>query len=263
MEIMVLSGYGLNCEKETAFAFMECSKKLKMSNIKVQVLHINEIISEPSKLSTCNILAIPGGFSYGDHTGSGNAFSLRIKNNLWDEFQNFLSQDKLIIGICNGCQILVRLLPEFSDLTLISNDIGYYQCRWVKVKANPKSNSVWLNGLDELSIPIAHGEGKFMMNENTLNSLITHNTIAMRYTKEDNEYNTQYNPSGSIYDIAALSDKSGKVLAIMPHPERAIFFTQKDDWPLTKEKYKRSGMPLPKYGDGMLIFENALRYFSI
>lgn len=262
MKIIVLSGYGLNCAKETAFAFVECSKKLGINNVKVKIAHINEIIDDPNQLKSSNILAIPGGFSYGDDTGAGNAFALRIKNNLWNEFQEFLSQDKLTIGICNGCQILVRLIPEFSNLVLSNNDIGTYQCRWIKVRVNAKSNSVWLRDLNELYLPIAHGEGKFFVNDDTLNQLIANGSTALCYINDYGEYaNLQfpYNPNGSIYDLAALSDKSGKVLALMPHPERAIFFTQQDNWPLEKEKYEHSR---PTYGDGMRIFENALRYFS-
>ncbi|MDN5247834.1 MAG: phosphoribosylformylglycinamidine synthase subunit PurQ [Wolbachia endosymbiont of Tyrophagus putrescentiae] len=265
MKVIVLSGYGLNCEGETAFAFTECSRKLGISNVEVKIVHINEVIENPNELKSSNILAIPGGFSYGDDTGAGNAFALRIKNNLWDEFQEFLFQDKLIIGICNGCQILARLIPEFSNLALTYNKIGTYQCRWIKVKVSPKSNSIWLRGLDELYLPVAHGEGQFFMERDTLDQLIVNNSTALRYINDRGEYaNLQFpdNPNGSIYDLAALSDTSGKVLAMMPHPERAVFFTQQDNWPLEKEKCKRSGTVAPKYGDGVLIFENALRYFA-
>jgi len=129
---------------------MECSRKLGINNIEVKIVHINDIINNPSELKLSNILAIPEGFSYGDDTGAGNAFALRIKTNLLNEFQEFLSQDKLIIGICNGCQILVKLIPEFSNLALIHNDIGNYQCYWIRVRVNPQSNSVWLRDLSEL-----------------------------------------------------------------------------------------------------------------
>ncbi|MDG7056320.1 MAG: phosphoribosylformylglycinamidine synthase subunit PurQ [Wolbachia endosymbiont of Meromenopon meropis] len=265
MKIIVLSGYGLNCEKETAFAFIECSRKLGIFNLKVKIIHINEIIDNPDEMKSSDILAIPGGFSYGDYTGAGNAFALRIKNNLLDEFQDFLSQDKLVIGICNGCQILIKLIPEFSKLALIHNDVNNYQCRWIRVKVSPKSNSIWLQNLNELYLPVAHEEGKFFMDLSFLDQLIKNNLVALRYIDEDGNYaNLQFphNPNGSIHDLAALSDKSGRVLALMPHPERGIFFTQQDNWSIEKEKYKRLGNAVPKYGDGMLIFENALRYFA-
>jgi phosphoribosylformylglycinamidine synthase subunit PurQ / glutaminase len=262
MNIIVLSGYGLNCERETAFAFIECSRKLGIKNVNVRIIHINEIIDNPDELRASDILSIPGGFSYGDNTGAGNAFALRIRNNLWDEFQEFLSRDKLVIGICNGCQILIRLIPEFSGVSLTNNKQGSYYCRWVRVKA---SNSFWLLGLDELYLPVAHGEGRFFINDQTLNKLIADDAIALRYIKNNGEYaNLAFpdNPSGSVYDLAGLSDRSGRILALMPHPERAIFFTQQDNWTLAKEKRKRSGEGMCKYGDGMRIFENALRYFK-
>ncbi len=262
MKIIILSGYGLNCENETAFAFMECSKKLGIKNIYVKIIHINEVIDNPRELETSDILAIPGGFSYGDDTGAGNAFALRIKNNLWDEFQRFLSQDKLVIGICNGCQILIRLVPEFSGVALINNKANNYYCRWVRVKA---INSLWLKSLDELYLPIAHGEGRFFIDDQALDKLIANGAIALRYINDDGKYANlafPHNPSGSIYDLAGLSDKSGKILALMPHPERAIFFNQQDNWALEKEKCKRSGVNMRRYGDGMKIFENALQYFK-
>ncbi|OEY86967.1 phosphoribosylformylglycinamidine synthase [Wolbachia pipientis] len=262
MKVIVLYGYGLNCEKETAFAFIECSKLLGIDNINIKIIHINEIIDNPDELMSSNILAIPGGFSYGDDVGAGNAFALRIKNNLLDEFQEFLSKDKLVIGICNGCQILVRLIPEFSNVALINNEIGNYYCRWIRVKA---SNSFWLSGLDELYLPIAHGEGRFFMDHKTLDKLIANSGVALRYINDDGEYTNlkfPHNPNGSTYDLAGLSDKSGRVLALMPHPERAIFFNQQDNWTLEKEKCKRLEINMRKYGDGMKIFENALQYFK-
>ncbi|WFW29708.1 MAG: phosphoribosylformylglycinamidine synthase subunit PurQ [Wolbachia endosymbiont of Menacanthus eurysternus] len=264
MKIIVLFGYGLNCEKETAFAFEECARKIGITNIEVKIIHINDVIDNPCELKSSNILAIPGGFSYGDDTGAGNAFALRIKNNLLDQFQDFLLRDKLVIGICNGCQILVRLIPEFSSLALICNDVGSYQCRWIRVRVNQKSNSVWLQNLNELYLPVAHGEGKFFMDQGVLDQLIENNSVVLRYLNEEGNYANlefPYNPSGSIYDIAALSSKSGRVLVLMPHPERGIFFTQQYNWTFEKEKCKRLGIAIPKYGDGIFIFENALRYF--
>ncbi|WP_339046542.1 phosphoribosylformylglycinamidine synthase subunit PurQ [Candidatus Mesenet endosymbiont of Agriotes lineatus] len=257
MNVIVLCGYGLNCEEETAYAFMEAGLKLKY-NVKVDVIHINEIIDNPKQLKLYHVLAIPGGFSYGDNTGAGNALSLRILNNLWDEIQEFLSQDKLMIGVCNGCQVLVRLIPDFANIALTHNDTGCYKCCWVNVQVNKKCNSPWLQGLNKLHIPIAHGEGKFYMEQDVLSKLINDDSIALRYVESDTQ---PYNPNGSVYDIAAVSDKSGKILALMPHPERAIFFTQQENWPLMKEKCLRNNIALPKYGDGMLIFENAVRYF--
>ncbi|UWI83200.1 phosphoribosylformylglycinamidine synthase subunit PurQ [Wolbachia endosymbiont of Howardula sp.] len=264
MKIIVLYGYGLNCEKETAFAFIECSKKMNMRNIQVKIIHINDVIDNPHELMSSHILAIPGGFSYGDHTGAGNALALHMQHNIYNELQEFIAQDKLIIGICNGCQVLIKLIEEFSHLALIPNDIGNYQCRWIKLKANLHSNSIWLRNINELYLPIAHGEGQFFMTQNSLEQLVHKRYDALRYVDDLGQYaNMKFpdNPNGSIHDIAAISDKSGRILALMPHPERGIFFTQQDNWSVQYERNKRLGIIIPKYGDGMAIFENGIKYF--
>ncbi|WDM85091.1 phosphoribosylformylglycinamidine synthase subunit PurQ [Ehrlichia sp. JZT12] len=262
MNVIVLCGYGLNCEEETLFAFVRAGESLSC-NVKGSIVHINEIVSNPKLLKDYNVLVIPGGFSYGDDTGAGNAFALRLFNNLKEEIEEFLIKDKLVLGICNGCQILIRLISNFSCVTLLNNSIKQYQCRWTKMKVNPSSNSVWLQKLDELYIPIAHGEGRFLIADNsTISSL--ENNIALRYITNTGNYANQeypYNPNGSVYDIAALSDDSGKVLIMMPHPERAMFFTQQDNWTQIKEKCLRSNIDYPVYGDGMKIFCNAVQYF--
>ncbi|AHX04420.1 phosphoribosylformylglycinamidine synthase subunit PurQ [Ehrlichia japonica] len=262
MKVIVLSGYGLNCEEETLFAFAKAGELLSC-DVQGKIVHINEVISYPKLLKNYNILVIPGGFSYGDDTGAGNAFALRIFNNLREEISEFLTGDKLVMGICNGCQILMRLISDFSPITLLSNSIQQYQCRWVKVKVNPSSNSLWLEGLSELYIPVAHGEGRFFVESDSVISSIEKN-IALRYVTSTGNYANQefpYNPNGSVADIAALSDNSGRVLAMMPHPERVIFFTQQDNWTQVKEQCLRSNIAYPTYGDGMKIFCNAVRYF--
>ena len=262
MNVIVLCGYGLNCEEETLFAFIKAGELLSYS-VKVKIVHINEIVLNPKLLKDYNVLVIPGGFSYGDDTGAGNAFALRLLNNLKEEIEEFLVKDKLVLGICNGCQILIRLISDFSYATLLNNSARQYQCRWVKMKVNPCSNSIWLDGLDELYVPVAHGEGRFFIAEGTEISSVENN-IVLRYIKDNGDYANQefpYNPNGSVYDIAALSDNSGRVLVMMPHPERAMFFTQQDNWTQIKNKCLRSNIDYPTYGDGMKIFCNAVKYF--
>ncbi|KJV69108.1 phosphoribosylformylglycinamidine synthase subunit PurQ [Candidatus Neoehrlichia procyonis] len=261
MKIAVLSGYGLNCEEETFAAFLEAGRYFGV-NVKGEIIHINEVIRNAGLLKQYNIMAIPGGFSYGDDTGAGNAFALNMINNLQEEIQEFLAGDKLVIGICNGCQILMKLINKFTNVTLTCNDMHQYQCRWVNVKVCNKS--IWFNEIDELYIPIAHGEGKFYTTDNVLHDLIYNQNIALRYIKEDKGYANNifpYNPNGSVYDIAAVSDDSGRTLLIMPHPERAIFFTQQYNWTYVKEMELRSGRAIPIYGDGFKIFCNAIKYF--
>jgi phosphoribosylformylglycinamidine (FGAM) synthase-like amidotransferase family enzyme len=149
-KVIVLSGYGLNCEAETAFAFDRAGGAS-------EIVHINDIIAKKKKLSDYQIMAMPGGFSYGDDTGSGKAYANKLKKYLAADLKKFAESDKLIIGICNGFQILTSagLLPG----ALLANDNARYTTRWVDVKV--VSKSPWLTGIKSMTLPIAHGEGKY------------------------------------------------------------------------------------------------------
>lgn len=253
-KVLVLTGYGINCEEETAFAF-------QLAGAKAEIVHINDLISGNKDWEQYQILAFPGGFSYGDDTGSGKAFANRIKNHLWDKLQSFLAKDRLIIGICNGFQIMVNL-GLFGEVALTHNNSARYTVRWVDLKVGNKSP--WLRGLKNLSLPIAHGEGKFFTLPQTLKKLTTKNLIALKYIKGEicNYQNLPANPNGSLDDIAGISDKSGRLLGLMPHPERAIFFHQLPNWPYLKEKLRRKGKKIPKFGPGLQIFKNGVRYYK-
>ncbi|MGN7661368.1 MAG: phosphoribosylformylglycinamidine synthase subunit PurQ [Anaplasma sp.] len=261
MNLVVLSGYGLNCEEETLFAFMEAGRYLN-TKVSGRVMHLNELLLDPKRLREFNTMVIPGGFSYGDDTGAGNAFALRMLHGLGDEIQEFVGGDKLLMGICNGCQILLRAF--FPGVALMRNDVGRYQCRWVRVKACG-DYSIWLKDVNTMYIPVAHGEGKFYACDEVLQELIDRGNVAVRYSKPDGEpANSQFphNPNGSVYDIAALSGNDGKILLTMPHPERAVFFTQRYDWTDIKGETLRAGEQLPTYADGFKIFCNAVEYFA-
>lgn len=260
--VIVLSGYGLNCEEETLHAF-------KHNGASGDIVHINDVIEKPDMLDNYNILAIPGGFSYGDDTGSGNAFAQKMKLGLSDHLKSFVERDTLSIGICNGCQILVNLglIPALSeygerDVAVTYNESARYQCRWIDLKV--ESESPWLKGIETLHIPVAHGEGRFMMEDTTLESLKKNGQIAARYVKGENIANGEfpYNPNGSIFDIAAMTDKTGRILAMMPHPERGMFTWQRDDYHELKDTAQRENTELPKETDGMAIFKNAVEYFA-
>lgn len=263
--ILTLSGYGLNCEEESLHAFTHCGGEGRL-------MHINDVIDNPAVLDEYQMLMVPGGFSYGDDTGSGNAFANRLRNRLMEPLQRFIARDTLTLGICNGCQILAHLglVPglDYAEagqrVAVIYNASNRYQCRWVDV-ATATEHSVWLNGIERMHIPVAHGEGNIVMDDSTLELLGAEGLIAMRYiTPEGNAAYGEfpYNPNGAMADIAALTDKTGRVLAMMPHPERGMFFTQRDDWPLLKEQYRREGKPLPEESDGMQLFRNAVQYFQ-
>ena len=262
MKALILSGYGINCEEETFNAF-------NTVGIKATIIHINDLIENPKKLKSFQVLALPGGFSYGDHTGSGNAMAHKIKNNLFQNIVDFTEEDKLVIGICNGCQILINLgiVPASEgykrEMALVENDIPTYQCRWVNIKViNQKSP--WLKKIEELYLPVAHQEGKFVAEKKVLRSLIKKKLISCKYVKNNGLLaNKQfpYNPNGSVEDIAAITNLKGNVLAIMPHPERAFYNTQRPDWIIHKSNDK-SIDNRELFADGYKIFKNAYNYFK-
>lgn len=262
-KVIVLSGYGLNCEEETLFAF-------QLAGADGDIVHINDLIDSRYKLDDYQIMAIPGGFSYGDDTGSGNAYAAKLKNHLWEKIKKFVEKDNLIIGICNGFQILVNmgLLPAFDkkygqrDVALLFNDSARYIVRWVDLKI--ENDNHWFADIKTISLPIAHGEGKFFATDKILARLNKEKLIACRYIKGDvcRYQNLPANPNGSLENIAAITDISGRILGMMPHPERAIFFHQLPHWPYLKEKYLRENKKLPEYGPGLQIFQNAVNYFT-
>lgn len=262
-KVLVFSGYGLNSEEETAYGF-------ELSGAEVEIVHINDIVSGLKKLDKYQILSFPGGFAYGDDTGAGNAYANKIKNHLWEQIIQFIQKDKLIIGICNGCQIVhnLGLVPAFSEkygernVALSNNDSARFLTRWVDLKV--KSDTPWLRGIDTLSLPIAHGEGKFVTSEKNLKKLRNNKQIALQYIKGDmsSYLDLPANPNGSIDNIAGITDETGKILGLMPHPERGMFFVQMPNWQFEKERLIRQNKSLPTKAAGLQIFKNAVEYFK-
>ena len=261
--VLALTGYGINCDEETKFAF-------EKAGAKTDIVHINDLIDGHRRLGDYQILAFPGGFSYGDDTGSGNALANRIRNHLWDEVKRFVDDDHLAIGICNGFQVMVNLglLPALNGnygerrVALVHNDSARYLDRWVDLQF--QGSSPWIKGIDRMSVPIAHGEGKFFVDDYTLAELRDKGIVAARYVTGDicNYQSLPANPNGSLDNIAGITDESGRLIGMMPHPERAIDFTHLPHWTLLREQYKREGKELPREGSGMKIFENAVAYFE-
>ena len=250
--VIILSGYGLNTEDETKDAFESVGAS-------ADIIHINDLIARPTLLKKANILVIGGGFAYGDHTGAGKAYGNRLKAHLGKDIQKFLERDTLMLGICNGFQILTS--AGFLPGALIANDAPRYSARWVDL--NVENDSPWLRGIQTLSVPIAHGEGKYYAPKETLAALKKENAIALRYVEGETarHFSLPANPNGSIEHIAGVTAYDGRVLGLMPHPERAVFFTQLPDWTLLREKYVRSGKRLPEEGPGLQLFKNAVKYF--
>ena len=262
---IVIGGYGLNCEEESKYAF-------EYVGIETDIVHVNDLADNPKMLDNAQVLCVPGGFSYGDDTGSGNAFAQKMRLTVGDALKEFVSRDTLTIGICNGCQVLVNLglAPALDgqygerSVAVTHNANARYQCRWIDMKVE-ETNSPWLQGIDTLHVPVAHGEGRFMMDDATLKALQESNQIAMRYTKSGQAANGEfpYNPNGSTDDIAAMTDASGRVMVVMPHPERGMFTSQRDDYAKLKDQARRKGQSLPEATDGMGIFANAAAYFGV
>lgn len=250
--VLVVSGYGINCEAETLRAFQS-------AGCRGDIIHLNDLIDDPRVLKKYNILAFPGGFSYGDDTGSGRAYANKVKNNLKKELVAFVQRNTLTIGICNGFQILTQtgLLPG----TLLHNEQARYLDRWVDLEVT--ASSPWLEGIKRLSLPIAHGEGRYSIDEKGERKLGREGAIACTFTKgETSTFSSlPYNPNGSMNDIAGVTAHDGRVLGLMPHPERAVSFFQLPHWTYLKET-TYAGKRLPHDGPGMQIFKNAAKYFS-
>lgn len=259
---LIFSGYGLNCEEETCYAF-------QLAGARAEIVHVNDLIDKRKRLSEYQILAVPGGFSYGDDTGSGNAYAGKLRNHLWSDMETFLKKKGLIIGICNGFQILsnLGLLPAIGrqygkrEIGLIHNTSARYTVRWVDVKV--ENESPWLRDVDAFSVAIAHGEGRLYASEETIQQLHRKKLIALRYIKGAmcRYQDLPANPNGSTDDVAGITDETGRIFGLMPHPERAMFFAQHPDWPRRKEQYLRAGKPPPEYGPGLKIFQNAVQFF--
>jgi len=215
------------------------------------------------------LLVFPGGFSYGDDTGAGNAYANRVRNNLQDDITDFIRDDNLVLGICNGCQILANLglVPAFEndykrEIALMPSRKGVLECRFVTLR--PAADNLWTRGIERISCPVSHGEGNFSCSPETLTRLQSRKMVAFTYCREDltpanGEY--PYNPNGSTADIAGITSADGKVLAMMPHPERAAEFVNLYDWPLQKERLKRQHQPIPDASLNMQIFRNIVEYF--
>jgi len=253
-KIIILSGYGLNCEEETKFAFDSVGGA-------ADIVHINDLIAEPKMLLDYQILVFPGGFSYGDDTGSGKAYANKFKNHLKKELDEFLSRDTLAIGICNGFQIMTNLGILPGALTYNKN--GKYIDRWVdlKVGSSPRpdgAKSPWLKNIKKISLPIAHGEGCYVIPKKEYAEMKKKKQIAFSYEKGKicKFQDLEKNPNGANYDIAGVLAYNGRVLGMMPHPERAMFPYQSPLW------YKDKKKNMPKNGAGLQVFKNAVNYFK-
>ncbi|HEX7476104.1 MAG TPA: phosphoribosylformylglycinamidine synthase I [Dehalococcoidales bacterium] len=249
VSVMILRGPGTNCDQETAFAFQQAEATTSLC-------HINQLVRHERRISDYQIMVIPGGFVYGDDIAAGRVLGNELKVKLGDDIKEFVAAGGLMLGICNGFQVMAKagILPDLNNsqappLTLANNDSGRFECRWVYLLANKKSPCVFTQGIDSVYLPVAHGEGKVVTDMRGLREL----NAVFNYTDEAGSVQAGYphNPNGSMDNIAGVCDATGRIFALMPHPERHIRFTQHPQW--TRKKPK-------EFGDGFAIFQNAVKF---
>lgn len=252
---LVLTGFGINCDHETAHVF-------ERAGARASRVHLNDLATQPEMLREADILAVPGGFSFGDHVGSGRILGNRLRYRLREPLQEFVGAGKLAIGICNGFQVLVKmgLLPllegDFAqEATLTHNDSNRYEDRWVTLRPEASSRCVWTKGMGALEVPVRHGEGKFVpRDEAMLKRLEENGQIVFRYAGADGERaHGVYpaNPNGSVGDVAGICDPSGRIFGLMPHPEAFWHGTNHPQW---------TRGAVAEEGAGMQIFRNAVAF---
>jgi phosphoribosylformylglycinamidine synthase len=272
VKALVLTGYGLNCDYETDYA-------LQIAGAESHRVHINELIqglqiNSGSRLSHYHILVFGGGFSWADDHGAGVILASKLKYNLGDQIEQFIQDNKLIIGICNGFQSIVNLglLPAFEGnyrerkIAITVNDTGNFIDSWVNLKINPDSHCIFTKGLSSVELPVRHGEGKFYTSDHDMDQLFNNNQVVMQYADENGnpaQGRWPLNPNGSMKDIAGICDPTGRIFGLMPHPEAFNHFTNHPNWTYQKEILKRQGKGLKtQEGDGIRIFRNAVQYIQ-
>ncbi|HUW20191.1 MAG TPA: phosphoribosylformylglycinamidine synthase I [Sedimentisphaerales bacterium] len=252
---IVLRAAGINCDVETEYA-------LELAGAEAERVHINRVIEDKGLLDKYQIMVIPGGFSYGDDVAAGKILANQIIHHLSEPIRKFIDDGKLVLGICNGFQVLVKagILPGDGstggpgDVTITYNDSGKFEDRWVYL-APQTQRCVFIEAGRRIYLPVAHAEGKVVTkDEATLERLKAEGHIAFKYVDKDGrEGGYPVNPNGSMGSVAGLTDATGRVLGLMPHPERYVRRTQHPHWTRLKDNAD---------SDGMTIFNNAVRYIK-
>jgi phosphoribosylformylglycinamidine synthase subunit PurQ / glutaminase len=249
--VLVLRAPGTNCDAETAFAF-------ERAGAMAEVVHLNRWLETPRLADEYQALCLPGGFSYGDDVGAGRIFANQLRHHLADSLAAFRDADKLILGICNGFQVLIKsgLLDSDDDsgpgATLSWNTSGRFIDRWVNLRV-VGDRCVYLTGVERMELPIAHAEGQFVGRDDAaLDCLEAAGQLPLVYAASESGCSA-YNPNGAARDVAGMCDRSGRVFGLMPHPERFIDRTQHPQW---------TRRPPIDEGEGLQLFRNAVRYFA-
>jgi len=253
---LVLRAAGTNCDRETEFA-------LEQAGFDACREHVFSLMDNPQRLREFQFLVFPGGFSYGDDIASGKILANQLLHRLSDSLNEFVQAGKLVLGICNGFQIMIKsgLLPwgkvqvdeAHRDATLAWNDSGRFEDRWVHLRSD-SDKCVFLPKGEIIALPMAHGEGKFVPAQPAiLDTMKANDQVALRYVDTAGKPGAYpVNPNGSIDDIAGVCDPTGRIMGLMPHPERFVDITQHPQW--TRGEVKRA--------DGRMFFERAAKYFE-
>ncbi|GBC59304.1 phosphoribosylformylglycinamidine synthase [Desulfonema ishimotonii] len=264
VRVLVLTGYGLNCDCETAHAF-------ELAGAESHRVHINSLIDGSVHPDDFQIMVFGGGFSWGDDHGAGVIQAVRMRTNIGDQLLSFVNRGNLVLGICNGFQTLVNLglLPGIDgdyttrSVALTHNDCGNFRDDWVSLKTNADSPCVFTKGIDRISLPIRHGEGKFYTDAATLARLVEKNQVVFRYALPDGavaDGKFPFNPNGSMEDVAGICDTTGRIFGLMPHPEADHHVTNQPDWTRKKEREKRGDRDENSDPKGIKLFENAVNH---
>lgn len=248
--ICIIKFDGTNCDEETAHAF-------ELAHGMPRIVHINLLRDRRERLADYQIVVLAGGFSYGDDIVSGKVAAIELNSFLKDELRQLIDSSKLILGICNGFQILARtgLLP-FGDqgtmsITLTNNAVGHFVCRWITLVENT-SPCVFTQGIERIELTVANGEGRIFASDETLTRIEQQKLVALRYIDRGGQQTPSYygaDPSGSANNIAGMCDPTGRIFGLMPHPERYVASYHHPNW-------RRSDRGRPQ---GLAIFDNAVR----
>lgn len=246
---LILRAPGTNCDEETAAAWT-------LAGAEAETLHVGRILEAPDTLDRFQILTIPGGFSHGDDLGAGRILATRLSTALGDSLRTFRDRGGLVLGICNGFQVLVKagLLPGCESpisTTLTHNDSGHFESRWVRLAPTP-GRCVFLASPEPIELPVAHGEGKFLTGMSAdLQTLEDAGQVVLRYVDANGDPTQAYpaNPNGTPGAVAGLCDPTGRVFGLMPHPERHVSYLHHPRWTRMAPKAE---------GDGLRIFKDAV-----
>ena len=253
-DVLVITGFGLNCEAETCAAW-------KVAGAHPHRVHLNDMLDDTGQWQRYRALTFIGGFSFGDHMGSGHVFAARLRHRMMDDLLAFVERGGLVLGICNGFQIMVKLglLPGLSDdvgaqrVALMQNDVGHFQNRWVTLAFDTTSPCIFTEGIDRMDLPIRHGEGKlYVPTKKLLTTLEENGCVACRYvdpTTGEPTTKFPHNPNGSRQAIAGLCDPTGRMFGLMPHPEAFLYAHNHPQW----DRHDVRG-----HGEGLRLFRNAV-----